>query len=1017
MPRKVSHTTRFMSPTKNHKICSPSSDVLNIASGAHSSPYVGGYYDKTKNRQSGLNVFKSNDSLEEKIAEMFISMKEPTDNIPLMNILFPNQFIENDTTSMIKGKLRIKELSKIFCRIINHMCLTNPIVLQISEGQWVDLASWGLLYDIRLTCPDLLLMIFSKPDTHYESEETGSVYSLIKRLPHARVLVLEGLSIEETSDLVLYLWDKDASEGLTKVDKVLLEQIHKKTNGVPLIIESLVLILKESGACGAKETGALFLSKKDFDFNQNIIMGDSLTNLIVAQLDRIDRGFQLFLKVASVLGQRFRLADVIFFLSDTPGILEKLGYDRDTPDLNPIKALDKYSYLQHIEDDSDFVLAFKSDLVRRCVYSTMVVSQRQQLHLYVASYFETMLNDSNKSRLLVQIHEHYTHTNNKNIGKKLMYLAAVSHYYYEENMMFEAIKHYNLLIRTEEECRKSSDPNVNKEVYDDHIRANWHLELGDAYYAKSEYKLCEENMRKTLTISGYTFPTKDSMFTLLNWRSLFTRPVGWKRSMSNEQQDKNKAMLIEISGHPGEDVKHTISSMGNESYSKNDSKGSKDMKSKRAASGSLPTSSALGNQKYVDLEQQAINENPEIQKKYTIRKALMVLAHILFRAGRYVAHNYAVDMAIKFSAGFLPDSFYGRLSSMQAHSTWLNKRDISGTLTQTLLALRLDEKDNVANTIRIVEHTALTLFWMGQWNACIKFTNSLQHLGAISTNAGHSVDALRLKSFMSLMFGSRTESLLTAKELFTISTSLDDWEGKITSAQIILVNMLLSSPSTFEVVENKILLKKLWGQSPALLKSDNYMALIQTTVTAAAELRTDPSAFRLLEYLHDVDFTIERLVVQGTSKVIVVSKISLGNTRVWVSVLGIMVFCHTIMVLYQRGNPFTNEEKTQIVKVTKKSIKYLRKSYEMRFFFLARCLKYKLRAVIALFDQDFPFKSVKAWEMSISLCGSNANLMSGIIHIWLSKFGQPSDSKRHLKEAEKLLKSMGSAFELEKRTA
>jgi hypothetical protein len=80
----------------------------------------------------------------------------------------------------------------------------------------------------------------------------------------------------------------------------------------------------------------------------------------------------------------------------------------------------------------------------------MVISQRQQLHLNVAVYYERMLDANNRNRLLIPLYEHYSETDDKQILKKLSYLEAIAHTYFEKDSMGEAIKHYtNLLEKSE----------------------------------------------------------------------------------------------------------------------------------------------------------------------------------------------------------------------------------------------------------------------------------------------------------------------------------------------------------------------------------------------------------------------------------------------------------------------------------------------------------------------------------------------------------------------------------------
>jgi predicted ATPase len=243
-----------------------------------------------------------------------------------MNLIFPFDFHQTEVYAKLQGKFRINELTDLIRRILNVLTEVTPTVIMVYESQWMDPLSWELLWELAISCPRIMVCLYSRPDKHHENEETRGQYQKFKRHPRTEVLSLEGLSTDEMENLIMASWSTGGI--LTKeniimsVQPAIVENIQKRTGGNPLYIKSMVVALKESGQCRIDSKHMLRLSNDDFDFEKSVGIGGNLQSVLVAQFDRLDSNFQLFLKVSSVLGQPFLLEDVLYLLSDTPGFSE-----------------------------------------------------------------------------------------------------------------------------------------------------------------------------------------------------------------------------------------------------------------------------------------------------------------------------------------------------------------------------------------------------------------------------------------------------------------------------------------------------------------------------------------------------------------------------------------------------------------------------------------------------------------------------------------------------------------------
>ncbi|TPX39466.1 hypothetical protein SeLEV6574_g07185 [Synchytrium endobioticum] len=159
----------------------------------------------------------------------------------------------------------------------------------------------------------------------------------------------------------------------------------------------------------------------------------------------------------TVGGVRNDTANIMYSLP-SPFVAPLVSYDQVVPNFmfskkepgkiaKTVDAMDKYGFLTRPEGDQESLFfQFKSAVIHRSIYGMMVLSQRQQLHLNIAQYYEQIINDDNRHRLLIPLYEHFAETDDRQRLEKLKYLEAVCRFYYRKHSTADAIKHYNLLL-------------------------------------------------------------------------------------------------------------------------------------------------------------------------------------------------------------------------------------------------------------------------------------------------------------------------------------------------------------------------------------------------------------------------------------------------------------------------------------------------------------------------------------------------------------------------------------------
>ncbi|KAI9354580.1 hypothetical protein DFJ73DRAFT_608987, partial [Zopfochytrium polystomum] len=442
---------------------------------------------------------------EVRVKKALTKIREPAYLSNLFDIIFPfdprkgASFVStNASLRAAQAQIRIKELTELLKRMLTTVARARKTVLILHEAQWMDLQSWELLWDIASSCPQVAIFIFSRPDRSYESVDCANAVKKIKRLTRAFSITIEGFSVEETKQMILHSWPDQRIKSF--MDKI-VHNVYKRSNGNPLYVRSLVLALKETGQWRIDDQGCLCTLTNEFNFDKVVIGGD-LQNIVVAQFDRLNRNFQLLLKIACAIGQRFLISDVFQFLSEMPGILEQFKYPNFDEVCRVMMEVDKYGYLHRvIAEPERMCFEFKSAVVRRCIYSMMMDSQRQQLHLSIAQYYEEQYERTKSPALLTLIYEHYNETDDAYAAKKVKSLEKVAHFYYAKHMPNEAVKHYESLFGWVNSNTLSSD------FFPVSNRATWHRELGESYFRRRDLEKAKEHLNLSLNLLECRLPS------------------------------------------------------------------------------------------------------------------------------------------------------------------------------------------------------------------------------------------------------------------------------------------------------------------------------------------------------------------------------------------------------------------------------------------------------------------------------------------------------------------------------
>ncbi|KNE71224.1 hypothetical protein AMAG_15879 [Allomyces macrogynus ATCC 38327] len=527
--------------------------------------------------------------------------------------------------SMNAGGSSPFELANTLGALLNYATDRTRVMVLLSDVHFLDRPSWEVTRELMEACPRAVFVLLTRTVKHLSEADVAFFTSL---QANATTIRLGGFTIPEMAQFMVLTLNRllgvrsspsgvlphnghhgtttvasDPGETSTTtsatnanglqvssaaapnsprmimaVDQRLVSKMHEISGGNPLFVSALIMTLRDKKCYDVSKTGVLSLNpmyKLD-----HIVPGSDLHSIIVSQFDRLDPMYQLFLKIASVLGQHFMVQDVLDFvewehvmdaktttpkagLSSAPSNMPPSAAPAPVP-LPPKPAMESASRLAetetmvgdiHAQDKFGFLvipttvmpnamISFKNAVIRDSIYSTMLASQRQTLHLNFARFFENQLLASTSAatangtgghhsstlqgatagipassiHLVLKVFDHYSKVDGM-LEKKLVYLEQVAHLKFAAHAVQEAIRHYEdlrALIATMAECEMlTKDDNTGlimilgvDRVYTNFDQARWHKELGDAYLATRQPVLAETSLKMALTLLGYPLPER-----------------------------------------------------------------------------------------------------------------------------------------------------------------------------------------------------------------------------------------------------------------------------------------------------------------------------------------------------------------------------------------------------------------------------------------------------------------------------------------------------------------------------
>lgn len=285
---------------------------------------------------------------------------------PLLNVVLPLDFPDNDLTMEMTGKVRADNTSEVIITLLGQAASTQPLRIIIEDVHWMDSASWAFTQAVIRQVRPLLMVLVTRPVANDGSPE----YQALLESPNVLRLQLQALDASDTIGLVC------KRLGVDTLPEPVTTLILEKAEGHPFFSEELAYALRDSGVLQIADRRANITAGVDL---KTLNLPDTVEGVVTSRIDLLTPGQQLTVKVASVIGRIFAyrvLEQVHPVSSDRPRLpdyLERLQNLDVTPQATPPPDL---SYM------------FKHIITQEVAYNLLLFEQRRQLHRAVAEWYE-----------------------------------------------------------------------------------------------------------------------------------------------------------------------------------------------------------------------------------------------------------------------------------------------------------------------------------------------------------------------------------------------------------------------------------------------------------------------------------------------------------------------------------------------------------------------------------------------------------------------------------------------------
>jgi len=450
---------------------------------------------------------------------------------PLLNVVLPFHFPDNDLTSQLSGEVRANQTHDLCIALFKHATASRPHLLIMEDAHWLDSASWVLLRLISRDVPSLLIVTAMRP---VHDPVQPDLARMLAR-PNVQTLSLESLPASEIESLICYRL------GVASLPPEVSRFIRDRAEGHPFFSEELAYALRDTGLITVAD-GECHLAPDAGDL-RGVNFPDTLDGVIISRIDTLPAQEQLLLKVASVIGRIFAmriLRDIHPIESDKPKLPEYLAHLHSL-DITPLET-----------PEPDLSYIFKHIITQEVTYNLLLFAQRRELHRVVAEWFEHSRADDMSSYYPLLVH-HWRLAENSQ--KTIEYLAKAG----EQAAGLGANQEVITFLSDALDMNQKE-----KYITDKLVLADWEQKIGYAYLSIGHIDESIDHFRAALAFLGINVPKSQGGYVVGLLASIIRQTVHrlWRGRLGSSREPQVNLKAAHIFKDLGVAIYHTSNPIG-----------------------------------------------------------------------------------------------------------------------------------------------------------------------------------------------------------------------------------------------------------------------------------------------------------------------------------------------------------------------------------------------------------------------------------------------------------------------
>jgi len=377
-----------------------------------------------------------------------------------------------ERTKDIEGEALENLILKNLRDLLSRAASIRPVVIVVEDAHWCDISSVIFLESLfKLARKQRILFVNVFRPGHEETGERIGNYLNENLKDHFHEIKIEPLTQLHSEELIQNLLHQ------TNLPEEINTLILERAAGNPFFIEEVIRSFIDEGLIEIKDN-TFFLTENVKYAN----IPESIDNVLLSRIDRLDDKTKNLLRTASVIGRNFYYKVLEEAAQTIEEVDSKLEYLKDVQLLNERVQKDEVEFL------------FKHALAQQATYESIMDKTRKDLHLKIAKSIEKVFAE--------RIHEfygtlslHYSKAGQQE--KTEEYLIKAGDESMKSGASSEAVNFLKEGLETYHQNKLTPDP---QEVVD------LEEKLAFAYFASGQYLEAVEYFEKVQVFYMKPFP-------------------------------------------------------------------------------------------------------------------------------------------------------------------------------------------------------------------------------------------------------------------------------------------------------------------------------------------------------------------------------------------------------------------------------------------------------------------------------------------------------------------------------